>query len=224
VTQTGSEGWESVAKEWAEFARSGADRFYPSHSEAFLELLPPPGRLTLDVGCGEGRITRRLGAAGHTIVGVDASPTLIELAADADLEGDYRVADASSLPLEDDEADLVVSFLALQDIEELDGALREVGRVLGPEGAFCFAIVHPVASAAEVKNGMLIIERYLTEEPVVLLRPLFEREVTQFHRPLASYFEALSAVGLRVTQLRELPAEPGRELPMFAHVRAVPER
>jgi hypothetical protein len=51
------ERWEDEAEAWARWART------PGHDEwhwrlnwpAFLELLPPPRRLTLDLGCGEGR-------------------------------------------------------------------------------------------------------------------------------------------------------------------------
>jgi ubiquinone/menaquinone biosynthesis C-methylase UbiE len=105
-----AEAWERNAAEWAALVRSGGDRFYERNLAAFLELLPPPGRLTIDVGCGEGRITRELHARGDRVVSVDASETLVALARDADSAGDYRVADAAALPFADGEADLFVSL------------------------------------------------------------------------------------------------------------------
>jgi hypothetical protein len=53
------EGWESEVHSWAKFARTpGHDH---SHDEtnmpALLELLPAPGRATVDFACGEDRVT-----------------------------------------------------------------------------------------------------------------------------------------------------------------------
>jgi 2-polyprenyl-3-methyl-5-hydroxy-6-metoxy-1,4-benzoquinol methylase len=47
------------------------------HRDRFLELVPQPGRLTLDIGCGEGRLSRDLNAHGHTVIRVDGSPTMV---------------------------------------------------------------------------------------------------------------------------------------------------
>ena len=71
--------WDSQAENWALFARTpGHDR---SHEQTnfppFLDLLPPPGRATLDVGCGEGRMGAKLMSLGHRVVGVDSSPRLV---------------------------------------------------------------------------------------------------------------------------------------------------
>ncbi|TMA36985.1 MAG: methyltransferase domain-containing protein [Deltaproteobacteria bacterium] len=54
--------------------------------DQFLALLPPPRRLTLDLGCGEGRLSRDLETRGHRVVGVDGSPTLVRLAREADAD------------------------------------------------------------------------------------------------------------------------------------------
>jgi len=44
---------------------------------ALLDLLPAPGRATLGVACGEGRLTRHLRSLGHRVTGIDASPTMV---------------------------------------------------------------------------------------------------------------------------------------------------
>jgi 2-polyprenyl-3-methyl-5-hydroxy-6-metoxy-1,4-benzoquinol methylase len=60
------DGWEAGAQNWARFARTaGPDRAHQNHNlPALRDLLPGPGRRTLDLGCGEGRLTRP-GAAGR---------------------------------------------------------------------------------------------------------------------------------------------------------------
>jgi ubiquinone/menaquinone biosynthesis C-methylase UbiE len=114
------------------FVRSVEDVPFGWHRDAFLELVPPPRKSTLDAGCGEGRLARRLRDAGHRAVGVDASPTLVRLVTEADAGGDYRVADVTSLPFEDAVFDTVVSFMVLQDVRDHEAAIREAARVLRP--------------------------------------------------------------------------------------------
>ena len=48
--------WEMRAEQLIAWFRTPEhDSYWRYHREQFLELLPPPGRLTLDIGCGEGR-------------------------------------------------------------------------------------------------------------------------------------------------------------------------
>jgi hypothetical protein len=65
------EVWERRATEWAAWARTpGHDvHFTQLNWPAFEELLPGPGRLTLDLGCGEGRLGRLLRPAGYRLIG-----------------------------------------------------------------------------------------------------------------------------------------------------------
>ena len=77
------DGWEAEAQNWARFARTpGLDRAHRGiNLPALRDLLPAPGRRTLDLGCGEGRLTALLSSLGHRVVGIDAAPTMVRLAA-----------------------------------------------------------------------------------------------------------------------------------------------
>src|SRR5919199_1274804 len=121
--------WEREAHDWAAWAREPGHDSYWSFSPLFLELVPPPGRRTLDLGCGEGRVARDLAARGHSVVGIDASPTLVGLAREADPDGEYLVGDAAALPLEDASFDLVIAYNVLMDVDDMAGAVREAARV-----------------------------------------------------------------------------------------------
>jgi ubiquinone/menaquinone biosynthesis C-methylase UbiE len=145
--------WEGVATDWIRWARApGHDTYWRFHRERFFELVPPPGALTLDVGCGEGRVARDLKALGHTVISIDASPTMVAAARQGDPDGDYRLADAAALPLDDACADLVVAFMSLQDVDDMPGAVSEIARVLVPGGRACLAVVHPLNSAGAFES------------------------------------------------------------------------
>jgi 2-polyprenyl-3-methyl-5-hydroxy-6-metoxy-1,4-benzoquinol methylase len=58
--------------------------------------LPSPGRLTLDIGCGEGRLARDLKELGHHVAGIDSSPSLVAAAREFDPSMDVRLADAAA--------------------------------------------------------------------------------------------------------------------------------
>lgn len=69
--------WETHAAQWIEWASAaGHDSYWSFHRDQFLQVVPPPGRRTIDIGCGEGRLTRCLKELGHNVVGVDTSPRI----------------------------------------------------------------------------------------------------------------------------------------------------
>jgi len=230
--------WEAQASQWIAWARAdGHDSYWRYHRDQFLRLLPPPGRCTLDIGCGEGRLLRDLKRLGHRVIGVDASPTLVAAARERDPSMDIRLADAAALPLADAGADLVIAFMSLHDIDALSACVREAARVLCRGGRLCLAIVHPINSAGRFAETA-------AAAPFVIggdyLRPFYYADCVERdgltmtfhsrHRPLESYFLALEEAGLLVEALRE-PAVPedaiksdaGRRwqrLPLFLHIRA----
>jgi SAM-dependent methyltransferase len=115
--------------------------------------LPPPGRQTLDIGCGEGRLARDLKELGHRIVRIDSSPSLVAAALEFDPSMDLGLADAAARPLDGACADLVVAFMSLQDIDGMPTAIREAARVLESSGRLCLAIVHPINSAGSFEEA-----------------------------------------------------------------------
>jgi len=224
--------WEREARAWAAWAREPGHDSYWRFSPDFFELVPPPGRRTLDLGCGEGRVARDLAARGHVVVGIDASPTLVQLARAAHPEGEYVFGDAAALPFEDAAFDLVVAYNVLMDVEDMAGTVREAARVLEPGGRFCISIVHPIVDMCRFESDE-------PDTPFVFAAPYFERRefhgsfesgglTMTFHgfvRPLEDYVRALEDAGFLLDGLRE-PADPGddeqwKRVPNFLYVRAV---
>jgi SAM-dependent methyltransferase len=234
-----SEAWERNALAWAQWARAPMhDSYWRFHRDQFLALLTPPRRLALDLGCGEGRLSRDLRTRGYHLVGIDSSPTLTRLAREADPEIGVYVGDAGALPFVGGTFDLVVAFMSLHDVTDLPGAVREVARVLEPGGCLCLAIVHPLNSAGtfeseDAASPFTIRGSYLEPFGYVdeVERDGLHMRFESAHRPLAAYFDALQQAGLLVEALRE-PSMPDcairypqnrrwQRLPLFLHLRAL---
>jgi ubiquinone/menaquinone biosynthesis C-methylase UbiE len=106
-------------------------------NEAFVRFLyPAPTAVVLDVGCGLGILTRRLGRLlpGGIVHGVDASGEQLARAV-ADLPNvRFQQADAQALPFPDGTFDVVFCRYLLEHVGDPLGVLREMHRVLKPGG------------------------------------------------------------------------------------------
>lgn len=97
----------------------------------------------LDVGCGTGRWTARLGA-----IGIDASPAMLAVASlKPGLAGRVAVADAGALPIAGGVADLVLCTLTLGHVAAWAAVMGELSRVLTPGGILILTDFHPAAAA-----------------------------------------------------------------------------
>jgi SAM-dependent methyltransferase len=221
------ERWDEQADAWAAFARTpGHD---VAHEEtnfpAFLELLPAPGRATLDSGCGEGRVGAALEQIGHRVVGVDSSQRMVAYARE---HHEAYVADAAALPFDDGAFDLVIAYMSLMNLDDLEGGIREAARVLEPAGKFCFAVLHPLFAAGapldpEDPASPFVIDRYFDAPTKVWTTERDGVTVTFYDRciPLDTYGRALEHAGLVIEALREIPSRRRPRLPLYLHVRAV---
>jgi SAM-dependent methyltransferase len=225
------DAWDAQADAWAQFARR------PGHDWAhqrlnfppFLELLPPPGRRTLDLGCGEGRVGAELERRGHHVVGVDASPRMVALARELH---EAVVADAAGLPFDDGAFDLIVAYMSLMNMADIPAAVRETARVLEPGGRFCISVLHPITAAGEwldkddLDSPFVIRGSYFNGPTKVWESDRDGIRMTFYDRriPLSTYTGALEDAGLWIDALRE--PVPGdeiiREMPAVARLRRVP--
>lgn len=194
------EDWEEQARNWIAWARKpGWDSYYRYRDEWF-ELLPPPGAATLDVGCGEGRVTRDLKARGYQVTGVDAAPSMIAAAREADPDGTYLLRDAADLPFPDGHFDLVIGYNTFMDVPDLAGAMREACRVVAPGGRLCFAITHPITNPGnEGEDNYFTTTRFQQWEERDGMRMLFQG----WDHPLTDFLRPLEDAGLLIEAVRE---------------------
>jgi len=103
---------------------------------ALLRHVPARARLALDVGCGDGVLTRALARRGMRVLGIDASPGMIAVARErtaADLDVEYRVADLMAEPLADQAFD-VVAAVALVHHLPLEQVVPRLAAAVAPGG------------------------------------------------------------------------------------------
>jgi SAM-dependent methyltransferase len=228
--------WTEHAAEFVAWARKlGHDSYWQFHRELFLPLIPSPGHRTLDLGCGEGRVSRDLKSMGHHVVGSDVSSTMLAAAYQVDPSIEIVLADAAALPFVDGSFDLVVAFMSFQDIDGIHRAMGEAARVLERGGRLCAAIVHPLNSAgsfeSEASDSPFVISGSYLEPSYYsynVIRDGLEMTFVSAHRPLSVYADSLADAGLLIERLGE-PAPPehatetGRStrVPLFLHIRAL---
>jgi ubiquinone/menaquinone biosynthesis C-methylase UbiE len=105
-------------------------------------VIPAARGRVLEIGVGSGLNLPFYGPAATEILGLDPSPTLIEMAAKRAAMGDKPVslinASAEAIPLEAAAVDTVVATWTMCSIPDVRTALAEVRRVLKPGGEFLF--------------------------------------------------------------------------------------
>jgi ubiquinone/menaquinone biosynthesis C-methylase UbiE len=120
-------------------------RTQPWTAEA-IDRLAVKGRRVLELGFGAGTDHLRLVRNGAWLAGVDITPqNFVETQrhfAHAGARARLAVGDAGALPLRSGVFDLVYSFGVVHHVPEIDGALRELARVLAPGGRAWVAVYH----------------------------------------------------------------------------------
>lgn len=140
------------------------------------QLIPKPGEIILDAGCGTGVFTLDILLSGSQVVGLDISlPMLIQ--AVKKLKGlpfQMILADILNLPFPENSFDKVISVTALEFIEDVKGAVEELFRVTQKGGSIVVATLNslsPWASRrrAKAEKGHTIFEKAIFRSPDELL-------------------------------------------------------
>lgn len=218
--------WERHADWWIDGFTDGAD---PEYEEQILPLAAAElsaARHVLDIGCGDGQVSRLATSLGARVVGIDPTWNCVRVAHDRG-QAVFGQAEAAALPFADATFDAVVACLVFEHIRDVDAAIAEVGRVLQPGGRFCFFLNHPLLQTPN--SGW--IDDYILDPPEQYWRIgpyLVEHESDEevekdvfipfIHRPLSRYVNALADSGLVVTRMVE-PAPPDGFLERAAEYR-----
>lgn len=209
--------WNHNSAYWDDYMGEGNDFVNVLCWPAIEELLSiERGQLVLDIACGNGLTSRRLGRLGARVVALDVAEEMIRFARERNSteDGDisYFVLDANDEEgmrrFGSEEFDSAISNMALFDMAEIEPMFRSVFSLLKPGGRFVFSMMHPCFNQAhtsfygerEDRDGVLVttygvrVSGYMTPtmRKGLALRgqPLPQ---PYFHRPL----HALLNVGLK---------------------------
>lgn len=120
----------------SEYNNSSDGKFVEGMYDALVKEIQKSesGRI-LDVGCGNGNLFTLLPDGKYELHGVDFSENMIDEAKmNCKTQATFSVADAESLPFDDDSFDMIVCNASFHHYTRPDDVLKEMRRVLKPSG------------------------------------------------------------------------------------------
>lgn len=235
------ENWDSIADWYAALVRDGSS-MHGFNRDILLSVLPMnlAGVDVLDIGCGEGIITRAVAARGATALGVDPTSALIEHARAAEraqpVGAIYRQDDGETLAsVGSATIDWATAGLSLNNIPDLDSAVESIKRVLKADGRLAFTVPHPCfdapcsGSVAIGGTSRRLVGDYFAEGFWRLAESQSVRRAGNYHRTITTYVRTLIDHGFVLEVLAEPAPDVGVRttnphrvgLPPFLLVRAV---
>lgn len=190
-----SERWQQLEESTAEaYERYLVPLLFAPGAEYLIELSAlAPGERVLDVACGTGSVARRAAqrvGAGGTVVGLDLSESMLKVARKVSAEirpaVEWRQGDAGSIPFPDAAFDAVFCQQGLQFLPDRPGALRQMHRVLAPNGRLTLSVLRPIEHNPGWALFAEVLERHAGPDAAALMRSPFPSLSTDQLRDLVA--------------------------------------
>lgn len=209
--------WNALGDEWFELAQTGESRIYFIMPNMLKYIGGVEGKKILDLGCGEGGYSRELSKRGAQVISVDCSEKAIEyarsLAKRDNLKIEHYVRNSNDLfDIESEQFDIVLCSMMLMDCEDFEGTLKEVVRVLKPNGRLFASVLHPcfdgnhesgIGRQGTGIDRQVVVMNYF--EPKEWEAPLWKGTIPVIwrHRTLEDYVKTFIKVGLTIVDMNE---------------------
>ena len=206
------QSWEANADAWIHaIDQNQIESRRAATDEAILQAVLRYGpRRVLDVGCGEGWLTRALANRGVEVVGVDGCNALVDRACDKGggcfraIGYDDIIADQAILGQSYDT--IVCNFSLLG--EEIGDLLRSLRQAIVSDGHLLIQTIHPFTSSQEQPY----VDRWKIET-FNNFGGAFRESMPWYYRTVSSWFQQVSESGWRVCEFEE-PIHPQTKIPL----------
>lgn len=202
--------WDSNAANWTKAVR---EHLIPSRragtDEAVVTaILARAPKRFLDIGCGEGWLSRRIAQdAECEVVGIDGTPQLVEEARRADPRNRYEVITYGDLAagnaLSGAQYDVIAFNYALLE-EEVDSLLTAARSLLSEQGAIVIQTLHPwvMADDGQYQDGW-------RSEDFASFENQSWKSMPWYFRRLSSWLDVIRSAGLLLERIEEPTAQTG---------------
>lgn len=222
--------WNKTAMAYENFTNSPNSYSNMIEWPAIKQLVPDlEDKVIVDLGCGTGRFSFLFEQfKPRKITGIDISDKMIKMAEDIAKEKNSKVSfiqnDIENLSsIENNSIDFVFSSTVLHYLKNLNVIMKEIYRILKPNGIGILSVIHPVYSAQypiKHENGEFPKDEewevnYLNKNIRAYIQPWIEynSETENFlsysyHHTMAEYINSIVEAGLSIKSLIEpLPPE-----------------
>lgn len=209
--------WNGLGDEWIELAQTGESRVCFIMPTMFQLLKNVKDKKVLDLGCGEGGYARELARKGAEVVAIDCSEKVIQYAVkQAERESlsiKHYIRNSNDLfDIADSSFDIVLCSMMLMDCEDFEGTVKEIVRVLKPEGRLFASVLHPCFNGNHEKgidrqgsgpDRQVVVKNYF--EPSQWEAPLNRGTIPVIwrHRTLEDYVKTFIKCGLTIVDMNE---------------------
>ncbi|MFC4096113.1 class I SAM-dependent methyltransferase [Euzebyella saccharophila] len=196
--------WEKNAVEWIKVLDSnsiGSRKFTNASIVSFVSNMK--GTRVLDMGCGEGWLTRELSKSGKIVVGLDATEALLINARLKGLESYYHmsyedVIEGQIIP--EAPFDLAVFNFSIYQRDQLHQLFKAVKTNLLADGSIVVQTLHPFFL---LQNGYEYKSQFITDSWKGLPGNFTDGH-SWYARTLEDWFQIISESGLKLRCFKEV--------------------